>query len=189
VTETRAFPLADVLSITTGKLLTRGDGAALDDILNWMTRDHLAWWQAPRATDACTEALTAQHPFLADLLPPADLDQPDLYAWLVAAEERHGRELTIRQLDDWKHQDPAQELLDRVELCQLLEPNPARVSPGEIPGMQRIAELMGRFTSAMNVLASSVGGGAEQVAGLKDAILDMGDLDVPPAADAEPGAH
>jgi hypothetical protein len=124
--ESRSFPLADVLSVTTGLLLTRrtpSPGTALDEIFEFMTGENLAWWQAPRAADACTEAFIQQHPFLAELKPPKVTKTPigktTLHLWLFNAEMKYGRELTIESLTDWASQDPGQELLDRVELGNL----------------------------------------------------------------------
>lgn len=123
---TRTLPLADVLSVTTGLLLTRRTpkpGSALDEILAFMTGEQLSWWQAPRAADSCTEALIAQHPFLADLKPPKVTKTPTgkaaLAFWLMGAELKHGTSLTVEPLTDWVHQDPAQELIDRVEIVNL----------------------------------------------------------------------
>lgn len=124
--ESRSFPLADILSVTTGRLLTQRaehPGSALDEIFEFMTGEELAWWQAPRAADACTEAFVAQHPFLADLVPPKVAPTPigkaTLLMWLTAAQLKHGTTLEVEPLTDWVHQDQAQELLDRVELVNL----------------------------------------------------------------------
>lgn len=127
----RSFPLADILSVTTGLLLTRRTphpGAALDEILTFMTGEKLAWWQAPRAADACTEAFHAQHPFLASLRPPKAtgssamgkaVGKAALQFWLFGAELKHGTELEIEPLTDWVHQNQAEELLDRIHLANL----------------------------------------------------------------------
>lgn len=123
---TRSFPLADILSVTSGLLLTRrapSPGSALDEIIEYMTGEQLAWWQAPRAADACTEAFIAQHPFLAELKPPQVAESPigkaTLMFWLFGAELKHGTMLTVEPLTDWVHQDKGQELLDRIELVNL----------------------------------------------------------------------
>ncbi|MCX5598497.1 hypothetical protein OOK29_10130 [Streptomyces phaeochromogenes] len=123
---TRAFPLADVLSVTTGRLLTHrtpNPGSALDDIFEFMTGEKLAWWQTARAADACTEALIAQHSFLAELKPPqvtkSAIGRTALLLWLTNAEMKHGTELEVAPLTDWVHQDKGQELVDRIELVNL----------------------------------------------------------------------
>ncbi|WP_109030182.1 DUF7736 domain-containing protein [Streptomyces rubrogriseus] len=122
----RVFPLADILSVTTGLMLTRrtpSPGAALDEIFQYMTGEKLAWWQAPRAADACTDAFIQQHPFLADLKPPkvhkSPIGKATLLLWLTTAELKHGTQLPVEPLTDWVRQDSGQELLDRIELVNL----------------------------------------------------------------------
>lgn len=155
--DSRHFPLADVLSITTGRLLTRRTphpGQALDDLLHHMTGDRLAWWQAPRAADACTQTLVEQHPFLASLRPLPGSDTPDLYAWLLEAERRHGQTLTVVPLTDWVRQDPAQELLDQVQLAHLpvLHIDPA----AREAALARATAAMQNAVAAFSTLAPAV---------------------------------
>jgi hypothetical protein len=119
MTDTRPFPLADILSVTTPALLSRRGMEGLGDLLNYMTGDDLKTWQYLRAADECASALHDQHPFLADLQPPNGVDKADLYAWLVEAERQHGEELAVTPLADWRHQDPNTELLDRIHLAKL----------------------------------------------------------------------
>lgn len=119
MTDSRPFPLADILSVTTPALLSRRRMEGLGDLLNYLTGDNLKTWQYLRAADECAVALCAQHPFLADLQPPQGLDKQDLYAWLVEAERTHGNEVTVVPLAEWQHQDPNVELLDRIHLAQL----------------------------------------------------------------------
>lgn len=119
MTESRAFPLADVLSVTTGRLLSARKMDGLTDLLNWMTGDDLEIWQLLRAADEARPALIAQHPFLADLQPPAGLSKLGLHMWLTTAILKTGGMPTVRPLTDWVHQHPVQEFVDRVELAKL----------------------------------------------------------------------
>lgn len=119
MTEPRTFPLADVLSVTTPKLLSRRGMDGLTDLLNWMTDDRLEMWQLQRAADEAAPALVVQHPHLAGLVPPTGIDKADLYAWLVAAEQEHGSELAVQPLTEWTNQDPGEELRDRIDLVNL----------------------------------------------------------------------
>jgi hypothetical protein len=119
MSETRAFPLADVLSVTTRALLSRRRMDGLGDLLEYMTGDDLQTWQYLRAADECAAALCDQHPILASLQPPKGLDKPDLYAWLTEAERTHGGLIHVTPLADWRHQDPETELLDRIHLARL----------------------------------------------------------------------
>jgi hypothetical protein len=116
---TRSFPLADILSVTTDRLLSRRCMAGLGDLLNWMTGDQLEAWQFLRAADECRPVLIEQYPFLEALQPAATLSLPGLLAWLGDAERVHGEELGVARLDRWDHQDPLEEFLDQVELRRL----------------------------------------------------------------------
>jgi hypothetical protein len=115
----RQFPLADILSVTTEKLLSRRRTDGVADLLNWMTSDRLELWQMSRASDECKAALTAQYPFLADLQPTDVQNRADLYAWLIEAERVHGEALDVAALTDWVSQEPGIELLDRIHLARL----------------------------------------------------------------------
>ena len=70
--QTRSFPLRVVLTVTTGRLLTKGAGPRdngigdLYGILNWLTGDDLFTHQLPRAGDAGKPYLLKCFPELAD---------------------------------------------------------------------------------------------------------------------------
>lgn len=123
MTDSKAFPLADVLSITTDKLLSREHMAGIYKLLNYMTGDDLFTHQLPRAGDACTPALIAQHPFLAALKPPQGADVGDLLVWLAEAERVHGSTITVRPLKAWQHRDHIEEACDLVGADKVWLPN------------------------------------------------------------------
>ncbi|MFE0647482.1 hypothetical protein ACFVZH_02675 [Streptomyces sp. NPDC059534] len=112
--QTRSFPLADVLSVTTDRLLSRRHMAGLYDLLGFMTGQDVYTHQLGTAADAAAPALMTQHPFLADLLPPDGSDPADLMAWLVNAEREHGENLAVTPLKDWKQRDPIEGACDAV---------------------------------------------------------------------------
>ena len=70
LTGTRAFSLGDVLSVTTGYLVSLRHVDGLYDILNYMTGDDLYTPQLPRALDECAGPLLTQHPDLAAVRVP-----------------------------------------------------------------------------------------------------------------------
>lgn len=131
----KTYALADILTITTGRLLSPRHIEAVYDIANWMTGDYLMTHQLPRAMDACGPALLAQHPQLEGVEPPADIDVPDLMAWIANAEREHGAELPVTPLADgvWEHRDPIE------ELCDMVGPEKVIVAPLQAPegGEQR----------------------------------------------------
>lgn len=110
----KTFPLADILSITTGKLLSRNHIAGVYQILGHMTGDDLFTHQLPRAMDACAPALIEQHPFLAAVVPPAEADPTDLFAWLLSIEQEHGTERPVAPLAQWTHVNALEEAADLV---------------------------------------------------------------------------
>ncbi|MCX4809035.1 hypothetical protein OG601_47120 [Streptomyces sp. NBC_01239] len=116
MTDTRLYALADILTMTTGRLLSTRGIEAVYNIANWMTGDSLMTHQLPRAADICGPALLAQHPRLADVVPPEGIDAPDLMAWLADTERQHGQELPVAPLPDgaWEHRNPIEELCDMV---------------------------------------------------------------------------
>lgn len=112
--ETRDFPLADILSITTGRLLSRDHMDGIYRILNYLTSDELFTHQLPRAAEACRPALIAQHPQLADAMPPDDMQVPALLAWLAAQERAHGQSLSVSPIAHWDSRHPLTELADMI---------------------------------------------------------------------------
>ncbi len=111
-----SYPLADILSVTTGRLLSRKHMAGIHNILDDLTGDALMTHQLPRATDACRPSILAQHPQLAGVEPPKDIDVPDLMAWLLDAERQFGQELPVEPLAPgvWERRNPIEELCDMV---------------------------------------------------------------------------
>lgn len=63
---TKAFHFSDVLSITTGRLVSTRHIEGVYDILNWMTQDDLFTHQLPRAMRECSPALVALYPELSE---------------------------------------------------------------------------------------------------------------------------
>lgn len=114
MSDTRSFALADVLSVTTEKLLSRRHMDGIYDILSYMTGQSLFTHQLPDACDKAKPALLEQHPQLADVCPPDGMDQADLMAWLVETERVHGETLDVTPLNDWAHRDPIEDLCDKV---------------------------------------------------------------------------
>lgn len=116
MTDPKPYALADILTMTTGRLLSPRHMEAVYDIANWMTRDNLMTHQLPRAVDACGPALLAQHPQLEGVEPPHDIDVPGLIAWIANAEREHSEQLPVTPLPAgvWEHRDPIEELCDMV---------------------------------------------------------------------------
>ncbi|MGV9427090.1 DUF7736 domain-containing protein [Streptomyces sp. NPDC003656] len=125
---TRSFPLADVLSVTTGMLLSRRHMDGVYEILNFMTGDDLFTHQIPRACDAVKPVLLEQHPSLTDVQPPDGLSVADLLAWFLEAERVHGEAVVVSPVADWQHRNPVE------ELCDLIGAEKVWVLPGGAAG-------------------------------------------------------
>ncbi|MHB9857624.1 DUF7736 domain-containing protein [Streptomyces sp. YIM S03343] len=114
MTERHAFPLADILSVTTGKLLSHRHMDGIYDILSHMTGQSLFTHQLGDACDKAKPALLEQHPHLTDVRPPDGLDKHDLLAWLVETERVHGETAEVQPLADWEHRDPIEDACDKI---------------------------------------------------------------------------
>jgi hypothetical protein len=114
--QARLFPLADILTMTTGRLLSRRHMDGVYDLANYMTGDSLFTHQLPRAADVCGPALLNQHPQLRGVEPPQNVDLPGLMEWLLEAEREYGEELPVAPLPagSWGSRDPIDELCDMV---------------------------------------------------------------------------
>ncbi|GAB2714669.1 hypothetical protein [Streptomyces bullii] len=118
----KLYPLADILSVTTGRLLSHRHMDGIYDVLGFMTGDSLFTHQLPRAAETCGPARLAQHPQLRDVEPPKDIDAPDLMAWLANAEREHGEQLPVAPLPTgaWERRDPIAELTDMLGLHRVI---------------------------------------------------------------------
>ena len=110
---TRTFHLGDILSITTGRLVSPRHMDGIYDILNWMTGDSLFTHQLPRAMDECQGPLLAQHPDLAAAEVPEDFGgEGDVNRWLAEQVADYGETREVAPLADDAHEriDPITEL-------------------------------------------------------------------------------
>jgi len=107
------FHLGDILSITTGRVVSPDRIGGIYNILNFMTGDDLFTHQLPRASDECRPALLAQHPDLAAVEPPADFDDEEhVWRWLAEQSAVYGETRDVLPLtpSDQTVIDPIAEL-------------------------------------------------------------------------------
>src|SRR5688500_16791416 len=107
----KQFHLGDILTITTGRLLSPRHMDGVYDILNYMTGDNLYTHQLPRASDECKPYLLKQHPQLADIEVP-DFKQVEVWGWLDEQVVRYGEQFDVEPIpqDDHTYRDPIEEL-------------------------------------------------------------------------------
>lgn len=113
--EPKLFQLGDILSITTGKLVSKRHMDGVYDILNFMTGDNLFTHQLGRASNECRSALLEQHPQLAAVT--GDEVTPENFkAWIEAQCAEFGDELMVQPLPEHAHEfiDPMSELAEKV---------------------------------------------------------------------------
>lgn len=83
--------LGDILSITTGCLLSRRGIAGVYAILNHMTGDNLGTHQLPRVSDECKTHLLTQLPQLATIEVPNFENDAHWLRWLAEQDSRKTR--------------------------------------------------------------------------------------------------
>ena len=102
--QTKQFHLGDVLSITTGRLVSPRHIDGVYDILNFMTGDNLFTHQLPRASDECKPYLVEQFPQLATTeMDSAIADLSD------ALKSKSGKAQVEKVVADWLPQQGSQD--------------------------------------------------------------------------------
>jgi hypothetical protein len=139
VAETRDFHLGDVLSVTTGLLVSPRHIEGVYDILNYMTGDDLFIHQLPRAQDECAGPLLAQHPDLAAIVVPDEFDDKEhVERWLAEQVERFGDIRPVAPIDPERHLR-----IDPIDEIKMMRPDmPVDVveipAHGQSPKMKRV---------------------------------------------------
>lgn len=108
----RTFHISDVLSITTGKLVSTRHMDGVYDILNFLTQDSLFTHQLPAACDECAPVLLAKHPELATIQVPEFTGtrterEEAITAWLATVQPQ---ELELEPIEGHTHSDPFADL-------------------------------------------------------------------------------
>lgn len=114
--DTRDFPIGDILSVTTGFVVSTSGKHPIDGvyaILNHMTGDSLMTHQLPRAAKAARPALLRQHPKLAGV-DASGLDAGTVPQWVADQEARFGATLPVAPLAaaEWERRDPVAEAVE-----------------------------------------------------------------------------
>lgn len=111
----KLFHLGDILSITTGRLVSPRLMGGVYDILNYMTQDNLYTHQLPRAGDECKPWLLRQHPQLRTV-DASSIDRDNWQDWLAEQVKLFGKELLVEPIprDDHDYIEPIAELVEMV---------------------------------------------------------------------------
>jgi hypothetical protein len=114
--QTKDFHLGDILTITTGRLVSPRHIEGVYDILGWMTGESLFTHQLPRVAKEACPVLLAAHPQLASVDKDAEINAGNLDAWLAARVAEFGEMLPVPKLNADQHEriDPLSELAEKV---------------------------------------------------------------------------
>jgi hypothetical protein len=102
-----------ILTVTTGRLVSRRHVDGIYDILNFMTGDNLFTHQLPRGMDECAPSLRVQFPDLAAVEVPEGVNSEEtVYAWLDGQVAIHGetREVVPLRAEEHTYIDPITEI-------------------------------------------------------------------------------
>jgi hypothetical protein len=113
VDPTRTFHLGDILTITTGRLVSPTHMQGVHEILDFLTGDTLFTHQLPRACDEAQPELLRQHPDLVDIAVPGEFDGVEhVGRWLAEQVARFGETREVSPLRPGDHTviDPIAEL-------------------------------------------------------------------------------
>ena len=114
--ETKDFHIGDILSITTGKLVSPRHMKGVYDILDWMTGESLFTHQLPRVGREAKPILLAMHPQLARVDENAEINPGNIDAWLASRVAEFGEVLPVPKFDGDQHKtiDALTELAAKV---------------------------------------------------------------------------
>lgn len=99
----REFHIGDILSVTTGVLLSPTHMSGVYEILNYMTGDNLFTHQLRRACHECAPTLRDEHPDLAAIKVPDFVDAGDWERWLAEQVTKFGATRPVRPLTAADH--------------------------------------------------------------------------------------
>jgi len=113
---TKDFHLGDILSVTTGHLVSPRHMEGVYDILNWMTGEILYTHQLPRVAREAGPVLLVAHPKLASISVPEFAKPDEVLEWLADQVAIYGEALPVPQLTEDQHEsiDPISELAEKV---------------------------------------------------------------------------
>ena len=111
----KEFALGDVLSVTTGILMSRRHIDGVYDILGFMTGCGLMTHELIRANEVCSPYILKQHPQLEGLeVPTLYRDKELIFKWLEEREEEFGETIEIEILPEgaYKRKNPIEEIMN-----------------------------------------------------------------------------
>jgi len=113
--QTKKFHLGDILSITTGRLVSPRHMDGVYEILNFLTGDNLLTHQLPRASHECKPYLLQQFPQLAEV-DASSVNTENYKQWLSEQVAKYGEEFEVKPIPKGAHQfkDPIVEAAEII---------------------------------------------------------------------------
>ena len=111
------IPLGDILSVTTGKLVSRDHIGGVYNLCNFITGASNITHQLPRVADEIRPEIFKQHPKLINLNMseyPKQLTEESVKEWLTKQEAIFGKTLQLQAMESYVGVHPLQELDDIV---------------------------------------------------------------------------
>ena len=121
----KAFHLGDILSVTTGWLVSPRLIDGVYDVVNHMTQDSIYTHQLPRACREVTPFILKQHPALAGI-DASHVTSENWRAWLAEQVLLHGETLPLEPMPPGEHYeiDPVSELAEMVHPSKIIVVSP-----------------------------------------------------------------
>jgi hypothetical protein len=112
----RDFDLGDILSVTTGRLVSLDGIGGVYKILDYMTGESLFTHQLPRVSDEAKPVILKLHPKLAEIDSEADITPANCRQWLADQKKIYGDRLPVPKLNADQHEriDPLSELAEKI---------------------------------------------------------------------------
>lgn len=120
--QSKQFHLGDVLSITTGILMSPRKMDGVYDILNFMTQDNLFTHQLPRASKECVPFILEQHPQLKDIVIEG-VNEENFNQRLEDLCDQYGETILVNTLPKHAHEfiDPESEMAEKIHPSKIIK--------------------------------------------------------------------
>lgn len=117
----KQFHIGDILTVTTGVMVTPNGIGGIYKILDWMTDEQLFTHQLPRASKQCEPILKDLYPGLVEVKIPDATNVPEemqaefWQKWLAEQVLRFGEQLPVPKLINHTAVNPISELQEMIE--------------------------------------------------------------------------
>lgn len=131
--EWKEFHIGDVLTITTGIMVSPEGIGGVYQILDWMTGDQLFTHQLPRASRLCEPILKGLYPEIAKVEIPNTSAVPESLIpefwidWLAKQGEKFGEKILVPKLITYTPIDPLEEFVSMRQNAEIILVDPESI--------------------------------------------------------------